>query len=311
MEPSAGFSEVRSLFRALRLESIRPVCVFDEFDAARYLLRETPQVFHWLRELASNAEFKAAIVLISKRRLQDVARLAGFDSDYWANVLMTVPIRCFSRVDVDRYFVRLGEFGVELDEGRRKELLAVCGGHPYLLDVFAHHSWEQRQLAGGLDAVQTSELIGSELREYAEQLATVLKDGASLNKMIQVLVGPQYDVCRDDIHRLIEYGVLENGPQESVLAFSEFFASFLQYDAGSVEIWPLWRDTERALRDAMQERLENTFGRPWSDKLVACALSLPPLSRAAKETHRMNGRALASRLPQISWPTHTPTSFIS
>ena len=79
------FGAVCSVFRSLRRAEVRPVCVLDEFDAGRRLFKETPQCFHWLRELSSTPAFKAALVIIAKRRLQEVARLAGHESDYWAN----------------------------------------------------------------------------------------------------------------------------------------------------------------------------------------------------------------------------------
>ena len=47
------FSVVRAVFKSLRRADVRPVCVLDEFDAGRRLFRETPQCFHWLRELCS------------------------------------------------------------------------------------------------------------------------------------------------------------------------------------------------------------------------------------------------------------------
>lgn len=80
--PVVDFHMVRGVFKALRRAGIRPVCVLDEFDAGRRVFEDTPRCFHWLRELCSNPEFKAAVVLLAKRRLQDVARLAGHESDY-------------------------------------------------------------------------------------------------------------------------------------------------------------------------------------------------------------------------------------
>ena len=86
------FGTVRSMFRSLRQVGIRPVCILDEFDAGRRVFKDTPRFFHWLRELCSNPEFKAAVVIVAKRRLQDISRLAGYESNYWANVLMTLPL---------------------------------------------------------------------------------------------------------------------------------------------------------------------------------------------------------------------------
>ena len=116
--PEIDFIRVRAVFRSLRRADIRPVWVLDEFDAGRRLFEGTPQFFHWLRELCSNPQFKAAVVIVAKRRLQDVARLAGRDSDYWANVLMTLALKPLSDAEIDDFLSRLDANGVGLGAGQ-------------------------------------------------------------------------------------------------------------------------------------------------------------------------------------------------
>lgn len=47
--PRFNFNSVRSVFKALRQENIRPVCIFDEFDAGRRVFRGTPHCFRGFR----------------------------------------------------------------------------------------------------------------------------------------------------------------------------------------------------------------------------------------------------------------------
>ena len=58
--PALDFVRVRAVFRALRRADIRPVWVLDEFDAGRRLFEDTPQFFHWLRELCSNPQVQGS-----------------------------------------------------------------------------------------------------------------------------------------------------------------------------------------------------------------------------------------------------------
>ena len=138
-----SFSTVRDVFRAVREARLRAVCILDEFDAGRYLFSGKSQCFHWLRELCSNPEFKAATILISKRRLQDIARLAGRDSNYWANVLMTMTLRPFREEEAAVYWQRLSRAGIITDAETMQEIRATCGKHPYLLDAYAFYAWER------------------------------------------------------------------------------------------------------------------------------------------------------------------------
>ena len=59
--PNLDFNRVQNLFKSLRRAEIRPVCILDEFDAGRRVFSGTPHCFHWLRELCSNPQFKAAV----------------------------------------------------------------------------------------------------------------------------------------------------------------------------------------------------------------------------------------------------------
>jgi hypothetical protein len=201
--PLIGFNEVRSVFRAIRQAEVRPICVLEEFDAGRRVFEDTPQCFHWLRELCSNPEFKAAIVLVAKRRLQDVARLAGYESNYWSNVIDTLYLKIWSDEDVACFFSHLGECGVPVGEAERSEVLVQCGGHPFLLDGFAYHAWEHMERGRNLDVDSIRDAYRTLVREYLPQVTTVLGDGPLLSKAVQVFVGPQWDVTSEERKRSV------------------------------------------------------------------------------------------------------------
>ena len=58
-------------------------------------------------------------MLVSKRRLQDVARLAGYESNYWANVLTTLPVKPFTDDEVAMFFCNLEKEGILLGKAER------------------------------------------------------------------------------------------------------------------------------------------------------------------------------------------------
>ncbi len=270
--PAIDFIRVRAVFRALRRADIRPVWVLDEFDAGRRLFEDTPQFFHWLRELCSNPQFKAAVVIVAKRRLKDVARLAGRDSDYWANVLMTLALKPLSDAEIEDFFSRLDANGVYLGEAERAEVLAGCGGHPYLLDAFGYHAWEHAERGEEVSVGWVEKECATLAREYFEQVSTVLSetvvsDGTMLSKAVQVLVGPQWDVVAQDVDALRELGVLLGDEANGLHGFSRSFEDHLRVVGRGLDLWSLWRETEQALRGYLERGLKDRFGLDWPEDL--------------------------------------------
>ena len=299
--PAVGFGEVRTVFRALRRARIRSVCVLDEFDAGRRVFENTPQCFHWLRELCSNPEFKAAVVLVAKRRLQDVARLAGHESDYWANVLMTLPVKPFSDGDVQEFFSRLANEGVVLDHAGQTEVLARCGGHPCLLDAFAFHAWNLVDTGREVSVEWIEATCGKLLDDYFKQVSTVLKDGPMLSKAVQVFVGPQWDVTSADVDALCELGVALRDEEGVLRGFSITFEEYLRVVELDIDIWSLWHDTERAVREVLEQHLKKKFGSNWPEELCRAKPQRKELvescrKKRAGDQKRFGRRAEASLL---------------
>ena len=318
-DPRFNFNNVRAVFKSLRQENIRPVCIFDEFDAGRRVFRGTPHCFHWIRELCSNPEFKAAVVLVTKRRLQDVARLAGHDSDYWANVLMSLPIKPLSDAEVAVFFDRMTVEGVMLGAAERSEVVALCGGHPYLLDAFAFHAWKDTKRGTKIDVDWIGRWSGTIVLEYVSQMSTILGDGPMLSKAVQVLVGPQWDVTREDVDALCELGVLLQDDAATLRGFSRTIEDHLRFVGLDDGVWALWRDTERALRTVLERQLLLKFGISWPDKLCKARPRLRSMIEGCQKRHdteraRYGDRAAASLLaytyPQqlydlmcVDWPS--------
>ena len=299
--PVVGFGMVRAVFRALRRADIRPVWVLDEFDAGRRVFEDSPQCFHWLRELCSNPEFKSAVVLVAKRRLQDVARLAGHESNYWANVLMTLPLKPLPDGDVQKFLLCLEEEGVALNHLERTQVLALCGGHPYLLDAFAYHAWNLVDGGRRISVEWIEATFGRLLHDYFEQVSTVLDDGPMLSKAVQVFVGPQWDVTSADTDALCELGIALRDEEGVLRSFSSTFEEYLRVVERGIDIWPLWRETERVVREVLEQHLERAFGPDWPDALCKAKPKRKGLiescrEKRAKEQGRFGARAEASLL---------------
>lgn len=300
-----SFSAVRRIFRQFRRRSLRILCILDEFDAGRYLLQGTPEVFHWIRELSSTPEIKGSIVLISKRSLHEIARLSGHDSDYWSNVLMSVILKGFSGEDFALWVERIGQEGIVLSEECMNAVELWCGRNPFLLDVFSFKAWEAIRRDVELNREWVADVMKEEAARYYKQVVTVLQDGDALRKVQQVVVGPQWDISAEDLRTLCEYGILvETGG--GVKGFCEGFEDFLAFIRKDVEIWPLWSETEGGLRSYLEERLIERFGDHWVPSLKAAQPKLAPILNTcecnAEKERKKYGAHASTCLLDYSYP---------
>ena len=194
----------------------------------------------------------------------------------WADILCNCQVKPFSDEDTRKFFSELEKTGVVLDGIEQKEVLSFVVCHPYLLDAFGYHAWSHDKQGGRIDIDWIQTTCGKLSQEYHQQVSDVLKDGPMLSKAIQVIVGPQWDVTEEDVAALCELGVLrdDNG---RLRGFSRAFEDHLRIMGRSIDIWPLWRDTERALRDVLEHNLESKFGPGWPDALGKARPKLKPV----------------------------------
>lgn len=293
-ERVVDFGRVRRVFKSFRTAGVRPVCVLDEFDAGRRLFAEAPQCFHWLRELCSNPQFKAAVIIVAKRRLQDVARLAGHDSEYWQNVLMMSVLGAFSASDTASFFTKLDSEGVSIDQECRDSVRHICGSVPFLLDCFAYQSWERVRCGLLVDRDWVWQTCNELASTYVEQIIPILVDSSLLEKAVQIFVGPQRDVTSDDVRVLQELGVVRvDGVR--IRPFVPALEDQLRSMADQVDVWPLWRQAERTLRVGLESQLEVVYGTEWPAKLIADKPKLKDVVVRCQEHHdRDVGRGTSS-----------------
>jgi len=116
-----------------------------------------------------------------------------------------------------------------------------------------------------------------------------------------VLVGPQWDVTSDDLDALFDLGVVLQDQDGALRGFCRTFEDYLHIAERSIDIWPLWRDTERALRKFLEGRLEDAFGVAWPEGLIKARPKLKKLiedcqKKRVSEQRKFGVRAASSLL---------------
>lgn len=264
--PASPGDATQRFFNELVRKRIRPICILDEFDAGRFFLAQAPESFTYLREFASIATQKASLILISKRPLEHLSRLANHKSGYWANVLMRITLRPFNLAEQDEFFRRLQNQGVQLASDVKQEVLSVCGRHPFLLDTFGFYAVEEARAGRPLTVEWFQRQMRDPIRTNFQQIVTILHDMELFSKAIQVMAGPQWDVEQNDVDQLEEYGVLQADGRE-LRTFSSAFVDYLRFRGDQSDYWPQWRKTERAVRDTLTVLLGQAYGPEWLAKL--------------------------------------------
>jgi len=270
---------MRRFFRSARHDGLRLVIILDEFDAARYIFSGADRCFHLLRELASNPEFKVALVIVSKRELDDVARMAGHDSNYWANVLTTCYLRPFEQAEAEMFFEVLRQADVQLDRTEREWLLNQAGTHPFLMDLIGFSIVRRFQAH---EAQIIPKQLDSEFMKLFKSICEVLDAGKRLSKLVQIVVGPVRDATQIDIDALSRYGVLsqKNGRLQ---AFADSFGDYLAFAGRALDVWPLWRETETSLRRAVTVLLRQFYGKEWEKGLIKAKPNLTKIIENSME----------------------------
>jgi hypothetical protein len=133
-------------------------------------------------------------------------------------------------------------------------------------------------------------------------MVNVLREDGSLNKLLQILFGPVVDVKPTDVDGLLKYGLIKPTGQGTYAAFSEHFHDFLnlvERETGLVgDLWPIWRDTEKALRHLITTTLLDQYGERWIEKLEKARPNLKKIFDECRGAQQKEEKSFGSRASQ-------------
>jgi hypothetical protein len=181
--------------------------------------------------------------------------------------------------------------------------MRFTGGHPLFLEITGYELLEDLAIEKRL-AIIADRAPQQFIDTYLQHLA-ILGEDDSLLKLMQILFGPIIDASRFDVERLVRYGVVKKGAV-GYEAYSEHFQGYLRCVTRSVDPWPLWRDTERSLRELVANHLCEKYGSDWSGAFVKaypkCAMVVAQWGEN-REKERLRYKDLASEeLLDYSYP---------
>jgi hypothetical protein len=190
----------------------------------------------------------------------------------------------------------------QIVEQDKRQLVWYSGGHPYIAEMILCHALPTRSIRAGCDAVIAS------IFEYYQHLQRLLEEDGLFEQLLQIVVGPRWSIRPGSLELLQRYGIVRLTTTEPSRyeGWSQHFQLYLEKCARESVLWALWRDTESAIREHIQEVCERAYGQDWIETLVSRHGSVAKIlgeCRAKRKKEESNfGLAASLNVLDYSYP---------
>ena len=136
---------------------------------------------------------------IINQTIKEIEALNGAISNFY-NTFKDIRLAMYSDDDFNLYWSWVGKY-LEIDDNYKKKAEFYAGRHPFLLDFYNNFCFASKET--------DDDVIISNLRlEFLNQFSTIqdtLKNENLLDKAIQLVVGPIYDVDKISEEKLLKF----------------------------------------------------------------------------------------------------------
>ncbi len=252
-----SYRKFRKALKDLHKNNIGIKVIIDEFDAIKNL-PNYDQIIKWLRELIDKGyETGFSAVFVSRRSLYAIERQTENISNL-DGVCSSMYIRPLSD-DALLLMAKKCEFFFMVENSIEK-LKYYTGGYPYLTEMFLYKVWNTESVEDG-----TSDFI-NEVYSFYEHLRSLLSEDELFDQMIQIVTGFVWSLRIGSKESLINYGLIKSEKNDEKTidkGFSEHFQNYLNKCEREIPTWELWSETEKGLRNLIEEKYEQKYGIDW------------------------------------------------
>jgi len=291
---SEGYYEIQRFFQKVRQAGYHILLILDEFDHARHLFKGDIVGFQRLRDLADNPEWRVSFITTSRRSIRDIElqtqAISTFDGIFHKHYLAM-----FSDDELEEYFTRLESVGISVPTLAKHRIHFYCGGHPYLLEMLGYEICELFREEQNVNVDKAAYRVEQSFLDHYDRTASLLQEDGNLHKLLQILFGPVVDVKQIDINEFLRYGLIKPKEQEKYVAFSEHFHIFLSLIEREVDLWPLWRETEKALRGVITSKMLEQYGENWVENLEKARPNLKAIFDKCREAQSREEKLFGNR----------------
>lgn len=208
----------------------------------------------------------------------------------------------FGDEDLEAYFSQFSSIGMPISDDSRARVLFYCGAHPYLLEMLGCEMVEKFRQNREIDVDKAADAIIQSVFEHYDDAIRLLREEESLNKLLQILFGPVVDARQTDVTELQNYGLIKPSDHGQHVAYSEHFHAYLKMQERTAEfapdLWPIWRDTEKALRQLITTTLLANYGERWVERLEKAYPQLKGIFEKCREARQKDERLFGNRASQ-------------
>lgn len=288
------FRSIQRFFQAVKQAGYQVLFILDEFDNARNLFHEDFNGFQGLRELSYNPQWRVTFITTSRRTVYDI-EMQSKGMSTLAGVFHTHHLSMFSEQEKQEFFRQLASVGISITDELQGKFSSYCGGHPYLLDVLGYRVVEQFKYSDSIDLDYAAQRVEHEFLGHYDQMAARLGEDGRIGQLLQVLFGPVVDVKKSDVNEFLRYGFVRESHNGNYETFSEHFQAYLRLLEREVELWPLWKETEKALRNAVNVNMVEQYGECWVQDLEKSRPNMKTIFGRCREQQVKEQKTFGSR----------------
>ena len=325
-------------YKILKRGQYRATYILDEFDSVKNIFSVAD--FQTLRQLSSQPETQICLITVSRRTIQEIEPENGAISNFYG-IFSDLRLGVFSKKDINEYWNMVTSCGIEVTDEFMNSLQYLVGGHPFLMDLYNYEVFNILRKDPSITSKEISTKILSELKlnlfNNFENILNLLKDEGLYSKAIQLVLGPVYDVTTIDEQKLLKYefiklvdnndkikilkreiGVRRDNLNYSYICFSDYFTELLILKFDDIDYWPLWNQTEKAVREVIKDYITNNLGDNWEqayllkhEKSEGKQRGLQKLNSVRTDTKNKFGELASSHLVDYTFPRDMYDLFVS
>ncbi len=253
---------IEEYIELLQENNYRIIFILDEFDSVRKYFDIYD--FQFLRALSYSPKTKICIVTISRRMLSEIEKKGGGGSNFH-QTFNDIYLGMFNDEDLEIYWKKFFNSRVPIDAEGKQKIYEFAGRHPFLLDLFNYHLYNNLSENLIEAIVSTRDKLKLTILNNYKTILDLLAEENLTTKLLQMVVGPVYDITSTEAEKIERYNLvikLNNG----FVGFSKDFDNYLFMAKREIPIWNLWSETETKLRNVVALWLVERYGNDWCDK---------------------------------------------
>ena len=246
----------------LKKLDIRTILIVDEFDASVVKFSGQRYYYEFFRDIASTASYAVTLMLISRQLIKRIEANAYGNSTLFG-VMDAITIRAFDEAeDYPQYLKKLASNGYEITTAHQQQMEDIAGHNPYMLCILGNRLLEAIEEGKGIISPEDAYMAGkSDFLQYFEALMHQMENDKNLSHVQQIIIGPKYDVTKDDVDMLVEMGYLSMQPGNIYWSvISSEFSLYLLTKGQNKDIWKELMEAQRLLQERMKSNLPYLLG---------------------------------------------------